>query len=93
MIRIQTSVRGRRVMFAVIGRIESNDLLELKRLIVDAPYPFPPTAPLATAPLRQAIIGKRADWPTGGIGACVGSVVVRSARSGPKRVAGGDGGR
>jgi hypothetical protein len=33
MIRIETSVRGRRVLFAVMGRIESNDLPELKRLI------------------------------------------------------------
>jgi hypothetical protein len=33
MIRIETSVRGDRVIFAVIGRIESNDLPELKRLI------------------------------------------------------------
>ena len=33
MIRIETSVRGDQVIFAVIGRIESNDLPELKRLI------------------------------------------------------------
>jgi hypothetical protein len=33
MIRIETSVRRDRVIFAVIGRIESNDLPELKRLI------------------------------------------------------------
>jgi len=33
MIRIEISVRRNRVIFAVIGRIESNDLLELKRLI------------------------------------------------------------
>lgn len=33
MIRIETSVRRDRVVFAVIGRIESHDLPELKRLI------------------------------------------------------------
>ena len=33
MIRIETSVRPDQVIFAVIGRIESNDLPELKRLI------------------------------------------------------------
>jgi hypothetical protein len=33
MIRIETLVRWDRVIFAVIGRIESNDLPELKRLI------------------------------------------------------------
>jgi hypothetical protein len=33
MIRIETSVRRDRVIFAVIGRIESNDLPELKRVI------------------------------------------------------------
>ena len=33
MIRIETSVRREQVIFAVIGRIESNDLPELKRLI------------------------------------------------------------
>jgi anti-anti-sigma regulatory factor len=33
MIRIETSVRPGQVIFAVIGRIESNDLPELKRLI------------------------------------------------------------
>ena len=33
MIRIETSVRWDQVIFAVIGRIESNDLPELKRLI------------------------------------------------------------
>ena len=33
MIRIETLVRGGRVFFAVIGRIESTDLPELKRLI------------------------------------------------------------
>jgi hypothetical protein len=33
MIRIETSVHRDRVIFAVIGRIESNDLPELKRLI------------------------------------------------------------
>jgi hypothetical protein len=33
MIRIETSVRGDQVIFAVIGRIESNDLPELKGLI------------------------------------------------------------
>jgi hypothetical protein len=33
MIRIETSVRRDQVIFAVIGRIESNDLPELKRLI------------------------------------------------------------
>jgi hypothetical protein len=33
MMRIETSVRRDRVIFAVIGRIESNDLPELKRLI------------------------------------------------------------
>jgi hypothetical protein len=33
MIRIETSVRRDWVIFAVIGRIERNDLAELKRLI------------------------------------------------------------
>jgi hypothetical protein len=33
MIRIETQVRRDRVIFAVIGRIESNDLPELKRVI------------------------------------------------------------
>jgi hypothetical protein len=33
MIRIETSVRRDRLIFAVIGRIESNDLPELKRVI------------------------------------------------------------
>jgi anti-anti-sigma regulatory factor len=33
MIRIETSVHRDHVVFAVIGRIESNDLPELKRLI------------------------------------------------------------
>jgi anti-anti-sigma regulatory factor len=33
MIRIETLVRRDQVIFAVIGRIESNDLPELKRLI------------------------------------------------------------
>jgi hypothetical protein len=33
MIRIETSVRRDRVIFAVIGRIQSTDLPELKRLI------------------------------------------------------------
>jgi len=33
MIRIETSVRRDLVIFAVIGRIESNDLPELKRVI------------------------------------------------------------
>jgi anti-anti-sigma regulatory factor len=33
MIRIETLVRRDRVIFAVIGRIESNDLPELKRVI------------------------------------------------------------
>ena len=33
MIRIETSVRRHQVIFAVIGRIESNDLPELKRVI------------------------------------------------------------
>jgi hypothetical protein len=33
MIRIEISVRRDRVIFAVVGRIESNDLPELKRLI------------------------------------------------------------
>ena len=33
MIRIETLVRRHQVTFAVIGRIESNDLPELKRLI------------------------------------------------------------
>ena len=33
MIRIETSVRRDRVIFVVIGRIESHDLPELKRLI------------------------------------------------------------
>jgi hypothetical protein len=33
MIRIETSERRDRVIFAVTGRIESNDLPELKRLI------------------------------------------------------------
>ena len=33
MIRIEISVRRDRVTFAVIGRIESNDLPELKRVI------------------------------------------------------------
>ena len=33
MIRIETLVRWDRMIFAVIGRIESNDLPELKRLI------------------------------------------------------------
>jgi hypothetical protein len=33
MIRIETSVRRGRVVFAVIGRIEGDDLPELKRLI------------------------------------------------------------
>jgi hypothetical protein len=33
MIRIETSVRRDQVIFAVIGRIESNDLPELKRVI------------------------------------------------------------
>ena len=33
MTRIETSVRRHQVIFAVIGRIESNDLPELKRVI------------------------------------------------------------
>ena len=33
MIQIETSVRRHQVTFAVIGRIESNDLPELKRVI------------------------------------------------------------
>ena len=33
MIRIETSVRRHQVTFALIGRIESNDLPELKRVI------------------------------------------------------------
>ena len=33
MIRIETSVRQGRVIFTVIGRIQSNDLPELKRVI------------------------------------------------------------
>ena len=33
MIRIETSVRGNLVTFAVIGRIQSEDLPELKRLV------------------------------------------------------------
>jgi ABC-type transporter Mla MlaB component len=33
MIRIETSVHRDRVIFVVIGRIESNDLPEIKRLI------------------------------------------------------------
>jgi hypothetical protein len=33
MLRIETSVRRDQVIFAVIGRIESNDLPELKRVI------------------------------------------------------------
>ncbi len=74
MIRIETSVRRDRVIFAVIGRIEASDLPELKRLIESHKPPVILDLKGVTLVHRE-VVTFLANFETGPAGSPVGSQV------------------